>query len=199
MPSFTGAVLDIQNWNTRDLLIVAALGIVPGLALLPVVYAGFAIRAAFGPVVTALYSGLFYAPGLLSLYIIRKPGAAILNGVFVALVWIPLTPFGIAVTVPTLVARVGSELAFLATGYRRYDRATLLAGGAAGGLLSLAVIYLPFSYQRLPLAVQFGLLVGNGMSGAVLGGLVPKMLADNLADTGVLSAYPIVRADGETQ
>ena len=199
MPSFTGAVLDIQNWNTRDLLIVAALGIVAGLALLPVVYAGFAIRAAFGPVVTALYSGLFYAPGLLSLYIIRKPGAAILNGVFVALVWIPLTPFGIAVTVPTLVARVGSELAFLATGYRRYDRATLLAGGAAGGLLSLAVIYLPFSYQRLPLAVQFGLLVGNGMSGAVLGGLVPKMLADNLADTGVLSAYPIVRADGETQ
>lgn len=199
MRPFTEAVLNVREWDTRDLLIVAALGIVPGLALLPVVFAGFAIRAAFGPVVTALYSGLFYAPGLMALYIVRKPGAAILNGIFVALVWIPLTPFGIAVTIPTLVARVGSELPFLATGYRQYDRAMLLVGGAAGGLLSLAVIYLPFSYQRLPLAVQFGLIAGNGVSGAVLGGLVPKMLADNLADTGVLSTYSIVRADSETQ
>ncbi|AJF28009.1 hypothetical protein SG26_19815 (plasmid) [Haloarcula sp. CBA1115] len=110
MSALTKQWTTLRNWETRDLLVVAALGIVPGIALLPVVFAGFTIRAALGPLGTILNAGLFYLPGLMSLYIVRKPGASILNGVFVGLVWIPLTPFGLAVTIPTIVARIGSEL-----------------------------------------------------------------------------------------
>ena len=182
----------VRNWETRDLLVVAALGIVPGMALLPVVFAGFTVRAALGPLGTILNAGLFYLPGLMALYIVRKPGASILNGVFVGLVWIPLTPFGLAVTVPTIVARIGSEIPFFLTRYRQYNRTMMMVSGAAAGLLSLAVIYIPSSFQTLTLPMQVALIVGHSLSGAILSGLVGKLLADKLAETGVLSAYPIV-------
>lgn len=192
MSALSKQLMRIRNWETRDLLVVAALGIVPGLALLPVVFAGFTIRAALGPLGTVLNSGLLYLPGLLALYIVRKPGASILNGIFVGLVWIPLTPFGLAVTVPTIAARIGSEIPFVLTRYRRYDRAMMMASGASGGLLALGVIYIPSSFQTLALPIQAGLIVGHGLSGAILSGLLGKWLADKLADTGVLSAYPVV-------
>jgi len=192
MSALTEQLTAVKNWETRDLLVVAALGIVPGLALLPVVFAGFTIRAALGPLGTILNAGLFYLPGLMALYIVRKPGASILNGIFVGLVWIPLTPFGLAVTVPAIVARIGSEIPFLLTRYRRYDRSVMLVSGAAAGLLSLGVIYIPSSFQTLALPIQAALIVGHGLSGMILSGLLAKLLADKLAETGVLSAYPIV-------
>ncbi|KZX49095.1 MULTISPECIES: ECF transporter S component [Haloarcula] len=182
----------IRNWETKELLVVAALGVVPGLALLPVVFAGFTIRAALGPLGTILNAGLFYLPGLMALYIVRKPGASVLNGVFVGLVWIPLTPFGLAVTVPTIVARIGSEIPFLLTRYRRYDRTMMVASGASAGLLALGMIYIPSSFQTLALPIQVTLVVGHGLSGAVLSGLLAKLLVDRLAATGVLTAYPVV-------
>ena len=192
MSAITKQWAAVRNWETRDLLVVAALGIVPGLALLPVVFAGFTIRAALGPLGTILNAGLFYLPGVMALYIVRKPGASILNGVFVGLVWIPLTPFGLAVTVPTIIARIGSEIPFILTRYRRYNRSMMLVSGASAGLLSLGVIYIPSSFQTLALPIQAALVVGHGLSGAVLSGLLTKLLSDKLAETGVLSAYPIV-------
>lgn len=180
------------DWQTRDLLVVAAFGIVPGIALLPVLYAGFTLRAALGPLVTVAYTGLFYMPGLLSLYVLRRPGASLLNGLFVALVWIPITPLGLAVVIPTIVARLGSEVPFALTRYRRFGVPVMLSGGALAGLLSLGVIYVPFGYQHLALTLQAGLIVGHAAGGAVLSGLVAKLLADRLADTGVLTGYAVV-------
>lgn len=182
------------DWETRDLLVVAAFGVVPGVALLPVLYAGFALRAVFGPLITAVYTGLFYMPGLLALYVVRKPGASILNGLFVALVWVPITPFGLAVVIPTIVARIGSELPFALTRYQRFETPVLLASGAAAGLFSLAVIYVPFGYHNFAYPLQTGLIVGHAVGGAVLCGLVAKTLGDRLADTGVLASYPVVES-----
>jgi energy-coupling factor transport system substrate-specific component len=185
-------MMGVKNWETRDLLVVAALGIVPGIALLPVVFAGFTIRAALGPLGTVLNSGLFYLPGLMSLYIVRKPGASVLNGIFVGLVWVPLTPFGLAVAIPSIIARIGSEIPFLLTRYRRYDRGIMAVSGASAGLLALGAIYIPSSFQTLAIPIQIGLIIGHALSGTLLSGLLAKLLADKLADTGVLSAYPVV-------
>ncbi|WP_079990683.1 ECF transporter S component [Haloarcula sp. CBA1127] len=192
MSALTKKWMGLRNWETRDLLIVATLGIVPGLALLPVVFTGFTIRAALGPLGTILNAELFYLPGLMTLYIVRKPGASILNGVFVGLVWIPLTPFGLAVTIPTIVARIGSVIPFFLTRYRRYNRATMLVSGASAGLLSLGAIYVPSSFQILAVPVQGVLIVGHDLSGAILSGLLAKRLSDKLAETGALLAYPVV-------
>ncbi|MFC7057219.1 ECF transporter S component [Halovenus salina] len=192
MSALNNPWISIKNWETRDLLVVAALGIVPGVALLPVVFVGFTVRAAVGPLGTILNAGLFYLPGLMALYIVRKPGASILNGIFVGLVWIPLTPFGFAVAIPTIVARIGSEIPVLLTRYRRFDQAIMVVSGATAGLLALGVIYIPSSFQTLALPIQAVLIVGHGLSGAVLSGLLGKLLADKLAETGVLSAHPIV-------
>ncbi|WP_424005227.1 ECF transporter S component (plasmid) [Haloarcula salina] len=191
MASISPRWSSLANWETRDLLVVAALGIVPGLALLPVVFAGFTIRAALGPLATVLNSGLFYLPGLVALYVVRKPGASVLNGIFVGLVWVPLTPFGLAVTIPTIVARIGSEIPFVLSRYGRYDLPVMLASGASAGLLALVIIYVPSSFHTLALPMQVGLVVGHGLSGAVLSGFLGKLLADRLARTGVLSTYPI--------
>lgn len=187
----------LRGWSTRDLLIVAAIGVGLGLALIPVIYAGFALRAALGPLATVLYTGLFFLPGLMSLYVVQRPGASIINGLFMALVWIPLTPFGLAVVMPTLVARIGSEVPFLFTRYRSFRLPVLLAGGALAGILALALIYVPFGYLNLAPVLQVILIVGHAIGGALLGGLLAKLLSEAVAKTGVLSAYAIGRERGE--
>jgi len=171
--------------------VVAALGVALGVALVPVLYASLPLQAALGPLYQVLVAGLFSVPGLVALYVTRRPGAALVNGIFVGLVQVPFTPFGWTVAIGALSAAIACELPFLATRYRRFGLPTLVTAGAVAALLGLALVYVPLGYAALAPAVQAALVLGTAVSGALLGGLLAKLLADALASTGVLSGYPI--------
>ncbi len=185
----------LKDWSTRDLLVVAALGVTLGVALVPVLYASLPLQAALGPLYQVLVAGLFSVPGLMALYVTRRPGAALVNGVFVGLVQVPLTPFGWTVMIGALSAAVACELPFLATRYRRFGLPMLVTAGAVAALLGLALVYVPLGYAALASAVQVALVLGTATSGAVLGGLLAKLLSDALARTGVLSSYAAGRRE----
>jgi energy-coupling factor transport system substrate-specific component len=191
----SGRKKGLRGWSTRDLLVVAALGVTLGVALVPVLYASLPLQAALGPLYQVLVAGLFSVPGLMALYVTRRPGAAVVNGVFVGLIQVPLTPFGWTVMIGALSAAVACELPFLATRYRRFGLPTLVTAGAVAALLGLALVYVPLGYAVLAPAVQIVLVLGTAVSGALLGGLLAKLLADALARTGVLSGYAVSRRE----
>lgn len=164
--------------------------------MIPVIYAGLALRAVLGPVRDVIYAPLFFVPSLLSLYVVRRPGAGVVAALFVGLVQVPFTPFGWTSLIGALPSGVASELPFLLTRYRRFGLPMLMGAGAVAGLITIALFYVPAGYQNLALAVQVSLIVGFAAGGAVLGGLLAKLLADAVARTGVLSAYPIGRRHG---
>ncbi len=183
----------LRGWTTRDLLVVAAIVVGLGLALVPVLYAGLFFQAALGPLVFVVVRGLFLLPQLMSLYVVRRPGAAVVAGIFFGFVQSPFTPFGWTTVPVGLLTGVVCELPFLLTRYRDFRRPMLLLAGAVAGLLNLALVFVPLGYLDLAAGVQIMLVVGYAVGGAVLGGLLAKLLADAVARTGALSGYAIGR------
>ena len=90
---------------------------------------------------------------------------------------------------------LGVEIVFLATRYRRFDLPIMLLAGAMGALVAV----FGYSYETegwLGLAVGLQLLriALKLIGGAILAGLVGKLIGDALAQTGVLNNFPIARS-----
>jgi energy-coupling factor transport system permease protein len=144
----------LRGWSTRDLMVVAAIGVVFGVALIPLLYASIAMRGALGPVGDVLYTPLFFVPSLMVLYITRRPGAGVLSGFFIGLVQVPFTPFGWGALLGALNAGLCCEVPFLATRYRRFGLPMLLATGTVAVVCNMALFYVPFGYLNLAIPVQ---------------------------------------------
>ena len=90
---------------------------------------------------------------------------------------------------------IGTEAVFAATRYRKWSLPVLLAAGAAGaGLGFIAYEYVVFGYGSFGLVALATRFVSRLLGGAILGGLVPKLIADALVPTGVLNNFPIARS-----
>lgn len=181
----------LRGWSTRDILVVAAIGVALGVALVSLFYATTALLATFGPLGVWAVNGLYVVPSLMAIYVTRRPGAALLGGFFVGLVQLPFTPLGLVAIVQGIVRGLASELPFLLTRYRRFGLPALMVGGVLAQLLQLAIAWVPYGIPALSPAVQVVIVVAAALSGALLGGLPAKLLSDALAKTGVLSGYGI--------
>jgi energy-coupling factor transport system substrate-specific component len=181
----------LASWSTRDLLVVAAIGVALGVALIPVTYLGLALMAALGPFLYVLAASLSRVPSVMAMYVVRRPGAAVLGALVAGLVQVPFTPTGWVILVAFAFSGLGCELPFLLTRYRRFGLPMLMAAGAVAALLGLALQYVPFGYANLALPVQLALILTAAAGGAAITGGLAKLLADALARTGVLSGYAV--------
>lgn len=183
-----------RGWSTRDAVLVAVLAVVFGflyMQWLPVWLLARGVGAQVGQ--EALF-GFWLAGGVLSAYIIRRPGAALVGEFMASLAEVL---FGAAAGTPLLITGVmqglGAEAVFGLRRWRSFSTVTVLIAGAVTALVAL-----PWNWYRLgyfELDQRFLLLLGvvRILSGAVLGGLFPKLLGDALARTGVLSGFAIGR------
>lgn len=179
-------------WKTRDIVVAAALAVPLG-----VVYAGWLLgwaAAQVVPEISHLLGGLYVVAGVLVGYVLRRPGAALLGEMIAALVEMPFTPYGAIVLWLGLLQGIGIEAVFAVTGYRRYGLPTLMAAGVAGALAVLfGRFYVAFGYASLDPLVQLLRLAATVVGGALLGGLLARLVGDALARTGVLNNFPIAR------
>lgn len=79
------------SWSTRDLMVVAAIGVALGLALVPVDYVIMTLHMATGTLGMGLVWGLYTVPLLMASRITHRPGAAFLAGFFVQPRWVAAT------------------------------------------------------------------------------------------------------------
>ena len=109
---------------------------------------------------------------------------------FVSMVLI--NQWGAAVLLSGLVQGVGAELVFGARGWKDYRLPTVMLAGAVAGVFSLLLDSVVYSYwSQYTNAAILGGVVIVAVSGAILGGLVSKVLADVLLRTGALSGLAI--------
>jgi energy-coupling factor transport system substrate-specific component len=181
-------------WKTRDVVVAAALGV--PLGLIWVYVWGFVWLTGRGllPELGFLLDGFYVVGGVLVGYVIRRPGAALLGEMLAALVELPLTPFGAVVLLLGFVQGLGVEAVFAATRYRRFSLPILMLAGLAGALFGwFGYDYWVYGYWKLAIGVQLLRFAIKLVGGAILGGLVGKLIADALAKTGVLNNFPIAR------
>jgi len=180
------------GWKTRDVVVAAALAVPLG-----IVYAGWLLAwlaAQVVPEVSHFLGGLYVVAGIVVAYVTRRPGAALLGEMIAALVETPIAPYGVILLWLGLLQGVGMEAVFAATRYRRYSLPVLMLAGVVGALAVLfGRFYVAFGYGNLALDVQLIRLVATILGGALLGGLLGKLIADALAKTGVLNNFPIAR------
>jgi energy-coupling factor transport system permease protein len=191
----TGRAGEPSAWSTRDLMVISAIGVALGVALVPVIYATMALHAALGPLGMATIWGLYVVPLLVATRIMRRPGAALLASLLVPLVQLPFGPGGWIMLLLWLPAALACEAPFLLTRYRSLGLPTLMVAGALASLGFIAHMYLFIGFFDLALGLQVALVAVALLSGALLGGAPAKLLSGALAKTGVLSGYAVVAAD----
>jgi energy-coupling factor transport system substrate-specific component len=146
------------------------------------------------PALGHIVGGLYVVAGVLVGYVLRRPGAAFLGEMIAALVEWPLAPYGPIILFLGLLQALGVEAVFAGFRYRNYSLPVLILAGAVGALAVLfGRFYVAFGYGALAPQEQAIRIVATIVGGAVLGGLLGKLLGDGLVKTGVLNNFPIAR------
>jgi energy-coupling factor transport system permease protein len=183
-----------RGWTTRDAVLVAVLAVVFGFVYIqytPIWIAAAGLGAQIGQ--EAVF-GFWLIAGVLASYITRRPGAALVGEFLAALAEVL---FGAAAGTPLLVTGImeglGAEIVFGARGWRDYSLRTVVLAGAGAMLVALPWNWFRLGYFELNPGFLVVLLIVRLLSGAILSGLLTKVIGDALARTGVLSNFAIGR------
>lgn len=151
--------------------------------LLPVGLAPFGFEVIFG---------IWFIVSIITAYIIRKPGAALISEVIAAGVEILAgAPGGATILLTGLIQGAGAELPFALTKWRNYRLPILILAGMSAAIFSFIWNLFSSGNIALTLWLLIFMLIVRLISGALLAGMLGKWISDSLAKTGVLSGYPL--------
>lgn len=189
------ATMRQRTWRTQDIVLVAVLAVVFGFLYMQWLPLWVAARAFGAQVGQEALFGFWLTGGVLAAYIVRRPGAA-LTGEFLASLAEVL--FGAVAGTPLLITGImqglGAELVFGARHWRDYSLVTVVVAGAVTALVALPWNWYRLGYFELDARYLLLLALVRIGSGALLGGLLPKLLGDALADTGALANFALGRS-----
>ena len=195
------------RWTLRDVLALAVTAVVLGCVFFLWGWAVQLLSGVLGDVVAGLFYGVWFWAGLLLAYALRKSGAALLGEFGAALVAYALgstlgSPMGALMLVLGWVQGLALEVVFAWARFQNWGLVTMLVAGAMAGTASFAVnlavdhgvsLAVDLAASRGVNLVAPPLLIfphSAGIiivilciaiiSGAVLGGLICKILGDRL-------------------
>ncbi|MCO6394098.1 ECF transporter S component [Corynebacterium sp. MC-17D] len=182
-----------HSWRVIDIVTAAVLGVACGLIFWmwnSVGYAGFKAFDALTPGLGGLFTGIWFLGGTLGGLVIRKPGAAVFVEVLAASVSAVIgSQWGIETLYSGLAQGLGAEIVFLIFAYKKLSTTVaVLAGmGSAVGAFVLEL----FLSANFAMGLAFNVIYLSCMlvSGALLAGIVAKLLVDALAKTGALDRF----------
>ncbi len=181
-----------KTWKMKDLLLLALFGLVFGYIYLGGVAAWGFVTAAAGPIGLDMIYGIWFMGATCAMYIIRKPGIAFAGEIMAALGEVVLgTPMGISMLIGASIQGAGCELAFLVTGYKKYNLWTLILSGAFAAVFTFIYNYFFYNYASYaPLMLVLMLLV-RIVSAAFFSGILSKLIGDGLLRTGAVNSFAI--------
>lgn len=186
------------GWSLKDIIVLCVLGVAFGALYIGGVSLWAVANAAFGPVGLDLVYGIWFTASITAAYIIRKPGIAFGAEMLAALGEILLgTPAGVGVFIGAAIQGIGCEAIFAATGWKKYNTLILVLSGMGASVTSFVYNYIAYGYSKFPVSM-LGIMLGIRLvSGAVLAGILGKLIGDGLAATGALSSFPLGRERAE--
>jgi energy-coupling factor transport system permease protein len=184
-----------RQWSTLDLVVAAVLAVAVGVLFWAWDLLYTAVFQFWPFPVPYCIVGVWMIGGVIVPYVVRRPGAALMGEMVAAFVsMVLINQWGAAVLLSGLVQGLGAELVFGTRRWKDYRLPVLLLAGAVAGVCSILLDSVVYSYwgQYSDASILAGVAIVT-VSGALLGGLVSKVLADALLRTGVLSGLAISR------
>ncbi len=182
------------KWKLREITLVAVLSIALG-----VIWWGWTfIYNFFDPFLKPfglnyLVVGFWFIGGTLLPYIIRKPGAAIFAESLGGLVEGFITQWGITALLWGAVQGAFAEAIFALFSYKKYGTGVMILAGVSSAIGSYLLDFIYSKYFTLGINIIVVQIFSIIVSGAILGGLLAKMIGDGLKKTGVLNQFMIVQ------
>lgn len=175
------------RYTTRDLVILAVIAAITGVVNTGMSAVWAAANTSMGPLGGALLQGSFMWGYILAMWLVRKPGAALIIGIVEVAVEILLgNPTGLPSIGWGIAQGIGVEAVMLLSNYKHYGLLAALLAGAASSQFGTIWTALYFgwdpAYSRdVWLAVPINLI-----SGLILSGLLGYLLFKALARTGLI-------------
>lgn len=184
-----GTVRPSSRYTTLDLVIIAVLGVVFGLLNTPFGVLFQFLQTTFGPLGQAVFAPWAISMVLTGL-IVRKPGAALINGMVNGIFQVLSgNPAGLVNLLYGLALGGGTEVILLAGGYRGigFWRASISGGFAC--LCSYIVSFIVYHYISAGLGVSTVSGIVQGLAGVVESGMVAWVLGYYLRRSGLLKSF----------
>jgi len=180
-------------WKLRDVVLGAILSVVCG-----AIYLGWdnltgpIFSGTLSPVWQGLFNGVWWIAAGLVAYVVRRPGAAFFAGVVSAVCEFAFgSPYGVGAIISGLVQGGGAEVGLSMGRWRRYSLGWMMWSGAVGGIGNALQWYFQYGGDKYAVGIVIGYIVTTMLSGAVIAGLVPKLIGDALLRTGSVRNFEI--------
>lgn len=180
-----------KSFTTLEIILMALLAVGNGVLTTYLALVNKMLTAAGGPILTSTIVGIYMVYGVLAMYIIRKPGAALATYLIGATVQTLMgIGYGMASAyVAALSYAVAVEAVFALFRYKNWSyTSVMLASLAAVPLWFVFAAYM-FGYVKWGVPVLLAALVVRCISGVVLCGALTKWLGDRLVRTGMLRHF----------
>jgi energy-coupling factor transport system permease protein len=179
-------------WTQREMVVIAALGVVFGVFYLAWIQVWILLQGLVGPLATDILLGFWCVVSIIAAYIIRKPFVAFTAEVVAAVAEVLAgAPGGLILVLTGVIQGAGAELPFALTRWRNYTLPLLMAAGASAAVFSFAYNWVRFGYGTYDPMLLVAMFVIRVASGIVLAGLLGRWIGDRLHGTGVLSGLAI--------
>jgi len=180
------------HYTTRDIVIIAVIAAIAGVVNTGVGNIWSMLNSSLGPLGGALLQGAFMWAYILAMWLVRKPGAALLVGVIESTVEVLL---GNVSGIGTLGWGISQGLAIegvmAISGYSKFGLLAALCAGAAASQFGTIWTAILFGWDPATANSVWMAAPINLVSGVVLSGLLGYLLATALARTGLIrSARP---------
>ena len=103
-----------SNWKLKEIVVVAMIGAVVGIVFMLWSNLYLPLTPVLGPVGIEILYGMYFLPGIMIMYIVRKPGAAVLGSLIASLIsTLAGSPFGfVNVVIAGLIQGAAPEFIF---------------------------------------------------------------------------------------
>jgi energy-coupling factor transport system permease protein len=179
------------GWNfkytTRDIVVIAILVAIGGAIAAPLGNLWYVANSSLGPLGGALLQGVFMWTYVLGMWLVRKPGTALIIGILTVLVELAL---GNVSGIGTLGWGVTQGLAIeviMAFGkYRNFSMLAAILCGAGASQFGTAWTAILYGWDPATVSDVWFAVPVNLISGAIASGLVPYLLTQAIARTGLV-------------
>ena len=178
-----------EPWKLKDVVMMAILGVLFAVVYMAVFYGGTAISVALTPLGLSAFGfeliyGVWFMAATIAAYIIRKPGAALIE-------LLMGNSGGATVVLTGLIQGVGCELGFAVFRYRKYNLLSMALSGVFAAVCIFCYELYYLSYYLLAPTMLAAQLAVRFASAVVFSGVIAKLACDGLARTGVLRSYAV--------
>lgn len=190
----------LHKWRLKDIIMVGFVSIIFAVIYLGAVYFATFLSTlltplGLAPLANEFVFGIWFMAATFAAYIIQKPGVATVTEILAALIEVLMgNMYGPIVLVSGLIQGAGAEIVFALGRYRKFNTLTMCLAAVGCCITSFIWGFFRSGFLLLSPGLLIAMFALRLVSSLLFSGLLCKVLADQLARTGLLKSYALGQA-----